>query len=1839
MKTVIDNLGGVGSNIKLLTPTFNMSEPDFVALYSAFRADPNTQAVRGRLTGTIGNAYNVSGQTVGYWVDRINSAGGPIGEMHLAEAGRFPPDPVPENLISAVATESGITLTSANLFNVFNNNEMFSHHALSDDEIHKVCGGNCGNIGVNFAGGFNSSSYIRAANLNLGYMVGIVSGMGDVGAVVGAANAGFIPIVRIGSGDCTSSGAGEFEDAAKYATFIKAVASAVGGKTVYFIVGPNEPDVEQWWAGNYGTKTNCGCSSTGGGGWNIGEVVEPDCPASPYRLTIKGTIKSSNVFMQSTDPLTGEKVFTDVRNTSAVMGQDAPYVKNVPVNGAVIQLHDSQKLDHHTSHTNSPGMVDGMLKQPYASITTKPDGTFIINAQSHCEKGGNVYRSDWRGTGYEQYLSISCADQLVGEAEPRMVVKDVLGYVLDLQGTDEEIEVNLGDINVDCQAVPWKMYPGVARPTNLISFAPRSKEVFLSCSGANRITRSGLESYKYQPWDMDLIFKDTWSQGGILGDLAGLLDLVGTTLFGGEPENRWGDWLRTHVPFNGRTEVRTAPQTKLYSMEEHSILIDSLLGIRGGTLEDGGAVPIPKYYQEGAPAGVQTYNNYEEKPVLVNCESFKRCSNTLSEERYPLDNAQTCGGMWNNLAPPFGGVVRDGGGNVDLYLSADIIRYQRLPKERKVCLGFGGQEVLVRDIMPLPGFCGDLNGDGVVAGEAGGEMPCPERFDCGDQDGDGVVNVAVDEIPCAAVSVESNTPGEYNAGGTYKYDIRYFPYSMLYNSDVYNLSEAQSETTRASNDSFSSYCPRGYSEDGGYQQAEDASGNTKPSVRGCIEDTTGALTFYSQTETKYPCTDWTCFKKNENLETVAYSEVNPVPATLLGTPSFINSINSREVVQRSIEQMVQTVIASEKGHFFRLGIPDDLCTCSLVEDGSNSSVPSLRDCVQTDASVLGSSPPETNDPGNLFSPVRDEIIGEGDRHLAADFPGVNFGDPDNASKVAGGADWEGLAQGTIAPEVKTADSDRFKHYEQETEISGSFLDSLIEAAECVFRSEVSDPATEVYDGGAVCDRELRLVAKNVGLSRGTLPDLLKNGLLLLNAIDPPAVQVDQVLIRSAGLIDRTMTKPERRADGNPWGFDTSQISSSSTVPGSQGSGYIYDYGVGKKIQRDKFMNLVSTPVFTGLESPACRTVEGWQVKNVGYGLFAVDCTDDGINCWAGGGIKDEANWQGPTLIETSINAGLDWQENQYGSGFVLGLGVYNGTPLGAGQYSRISLSGSWGFWQPRLPLLRAGKLYDSHLYSIARSNDGYLATGTGHVFFSANGAIWRDIAGTDRGEYPVGCEDPTYPYGCDPDVPDACWNKDQTGLVARGVCDYNSATPDIPYCPNCWKWGSGSVYGVDCNSLGDCIVVTSRAPRALWATAASSKGDFDSWTRVDLAKQVGPTAWEPTTESYVLDVSFPDQNVAYAVGGASDGGDAQGGFIVKTTDKGRGWSNLVVNYADSGFRGIDCFDKDHCAVAGNHGVVLISKLNDDGSITWTDWEDMPEWAGDPLITEAKSADIRFQDISYPNEHTIVVVGFKPVTPGSSEVTGVIYSLGEREDCGEISGGDCQSSPASCPSSSQGTAVWRNGTSAFIGGPGDVDILATYSGSTVKVTGTIEFGDPFTANASLGYTQKFVANPCQKSAGRGCPIIGSGLLIAVPSLEIIGPEGVYKYGFKPNCPFNVGKVEINLDIPQGYIYKITGSQGHCSSPVATEQITATASACYRGYVWSQVPGHTADITICNETINCSNIFYDGDDYIKQGLNNPGCRKYCDPTGVNLDASGNCYACGFFGPDKVGFHNCF
>jgi len=416
---------------------------------------------------------------------------------------------------------------------------------------------------------------------------------------------------------------------------------------------------------------------------------------------------------------------------------------------------------------------------------------------------------------------------------------------------------------------------------------------------------------------------------------------------------------------------------------------------------------------------------------------------------------------------------------------------------------------------------------------------------------------------------------------------------------------------------------------------------------------------------------------------------------------------------------------------------------------------------------------------------------------------------------------------------------------------------------------------------------------------------------------------------------------------------------------------------------------------------------------------------------------------------------------------------------------------------------------------------------------------------------------------------------------------------------------------VDCNDLGDCIIAGQKYPKIWWASAGSDFSKMRNWNKVPTVGVSGM--------GHNRGISFPGPDVAYVVGGSTNNASGVDGYIIKTEDKGRNWTAVLSqNSSTSSLAGIDCYDSLHCVAVGGMGTVLITS---DGGLRWEDWETL--WPGDPVIGEAKANDVRFLGVAYPNADTVIAVGYVPNTDGSVK-NGVIYALGEREDCDEqlpVCGG------TSDTCTGFHTAVWNEQSTAGVGPQ------AYYAGqSLVRITGKMLFRDPI---ATHNNEPNVMHNAC-RSEGSGYGGVSGELSLFV---DFAGHEEEFRFNRVGACgDVPVGEVGIDLYVPENSRIALTtprngffagpgwdwsGTDTGCSSnfPRRYYDVSNPANRCLNGYAWSQVTNKTGfpTVTSCGFDQECRwdynedpNLWYGGG---------------CDKNGldrVGLGCSGLCFA---------------
>ena len=233
--------GTIPDNVRLLSPAFNMTSPEFNNIVSSIN---QTTLNSSYIYGFAGNLYHTHDNSLltNYTANGVGTAlsGKPI---FITEAGcsNAPnQDSCQANLVNEYQQllQSGADIQSLILFNPTGSNPDFQQHEMDPNSV--CINGNCSTVGINFGTYFGQSD-TSIAN-NFGYMLQIAdaSNFGSTLSTIQNSNAQVI--VRIGVG----SNSGGFTNPADYISYLSNLGNQANGKVVYAIAGPNEPDLEYW---------------------------------------------------------------------------------------------------------------------------------------------------------------------------------------------------------------------------------------------------------------------------------------------------------------------------------------------------------------------------------------------------------------------------------------------------------------------------------------------------------------------------------------------------------------------------------------------------------------------------------------------------------------------------------------------------------------------------------------------------------------------------------------------------------------------------------------------------------------------------------------------------------------------------------------------------------------------------------------------------------------------------------------------------------------------------------------------------------------------------------------------------------------------------------------------------------------------------------------------------------------------------------------------------------------------------------------------------------------------------------------------------------------------------------------------------------------------------------------------------------------------------------------------------------------------------------------------------------------------------------------------------------
>ncbi|MFO7928396.1 MAG: M23 family metallopeptidase, partial [Candidatus Humimicrobiaceae bacterium] len=222
---------------------------------------------------------------------------------------------------------------------------------MSDEEIQNLCDNDCQSkkIGGNSAYYFydDSNFYTRASQNNLAYTLEIAN-YGDVQGSVkrGIEDSPGIPIVRLGVG----RDSGGFENPRNLISFINTI-NDYTNKTVYVIIGSNEPLTECW------ATPNCNCSTTEGQSPGLVDESWPEDSAHFYVNT-----KGQEDLISKVDSLI--KNYSDMDFDGSPGGISNPIPGSVPDYndrwGSIDSVMDLVRKDSYIEYAQNISQITGV---------------------------------------------------------------------------------------------------------------------------------------------------------------------------------------------------------------------------------------------------------------------------------------------------------------------------------------------------------------------------------------------------------------------------------------------------------------------------------------------------------------------------------------------------------------------------------------------------------------------------------------------------------------------------------------------------------------------------------------------------------------------------------------------------------------------------------------------------------------------------------------------------------------------------------------------------------------------------------------------------------------------------------------------------------------------------------------------------------------------------------------------------------------------------------------------------------------------------------------------------------------------------------------------------------------------------------------------------------------------------------------------------------------------------------------------------------------------------------------------------------------------------------------
>lgn len=242
--------GLIPSNIKLLSPAFNMTSGTFNPIVGAMNGAVPGIFNHPNLVGIAGNIYDTSGgNSMGnYWTNQnINGLFGNI-PIYITESGNTENSGLTNRQTAdniAALLRNNPNIKNISLFVPTGSNPAYPHHTWSEDEINYLCSitNGCEKIGINYGTYFGGNDYndVNRYNMNSGLQIADRGSIPSIIEAVRRSNGDVI--VRIGVG----SNSGGFDNPQEYIKFLKELGDSLPpGASIFAIAGPNEPDLEGW---------------------------------------------------------------------------------------------------------------------------------------------------------------------------------------------------------------------------------------------------------------------------------------------------------------------------------------------------------------------------------------------------------------------------------------------------------------------------------------------------------------------------------------------------------------------------------------------------------------------------------------------------------------------------------------------------------------------------------------------------------------------------------------------------------------------------------------------------------------------------------------------------------------------------------------------------------------------------------------------------------------------------------------------------------------------------------------------------------------------------------------------------------------------------------------------------------------------------------------------------------------------------------------------------------------------------------------------------------------------------------------------------------------------------------------------------------------------------------------------------------------------------------------------------------------------------------------------------------------------------------------------------------